>query len=107
MMRFAEQNAAGSSTVGTGARYGRGRSGSILRSVASAIGAKPYMIAVAPVTTSTSCFQLLNGPNATQPTTAPTRIDTTGTPFLFVVASAFGISGSSPRAYDRRAVVPT
>src|SRR5262245_32787204 len=106
MMRFAEQNAVGSSTSGIGIRYVRGRSRSSLWSAASDSGANAYMIAVAPVMTLTSALQLLNGPNARQPTTAPTRIDTTGTPFLLVLASALGISCSSPSAYDSRAVVP-
>src|SRR5713101_333743 len=65
------------------------------------------MIAVAPVTTLTSAFQLLNGPNASDPITEPTIMDTTGTPLRFVVASALGISRSSPRAEERRAVVAT
>ena len=65
------------------------------------------MIAVAAVTTSTSSFHDLNGPNATQPITAATRIPTIGTPWAFVFLSALGISRSSPSAYDRRAVVPT
>src|SRR5579862_4073398 len=106
MMKFAEQNDAGRSTDGIGTRYVRGRSGSRRCKVASASGANAYMIAVAPVTTCTRSLQLLYGPNARQPTTAATRIDTTGTPSLFVVASALGISRSSPSAYDRRALVP-
>ena len=65
------------------------------------------MIAVAAVTTSTSSFHDLNGPNATHPTTAAIRMPTTGTPAWFVFVSARGISRSSPSAYDRRAVVPT
>src|SRR5882724_6132470 len=65
------------------------------------------MIAVAPVITLTSALQLLNGPNATDPTTAATIMETTGTPLRFVVASAVGISRSSPRAYESRAVVVT
>src|SRR5438105_14812137 len=65
------------------------------------------MIAVAPVTTLTSAAQLLNGPNARHPMTDPKIMDTTGTPWRFVVASALGISRSSPRAYERRAVVAT
>src|SRR4029078_6305162 len=107
MIRFAEQNAAGSRISGAGMRYERGRAGSSLRSAASEIGAKPYMIAVAPVITPTSASQLLNGPNARHPTTAETRIEFIGTPFLLVLASALGISRSSPIAYDRRADVPT
>ena len=65
------------------------------------------MIAVAEVTTLTSAVQLLNGPNAMQPTTAATRIEMTGVPFALVFASALGISRSSPIAYDRRDAVPT
>src|SRR5262249_46666056 len=107
MMRFAEQNAAGSSTFGSGIRYDRSRFGSSLWSAASDSGANAYMIAVAPVITPTSALQLLNGPNARQPTTAETRIETSGTPFAFVFASAAGISRSSPSAYDSRADVPT
>src|SRR5437870_12923529 len=107
MIRFAEQNAAGSKIFGAGTRYARCLVGSSLCSDASEIGANPYMIAVDAVTTPTSSFQLLNGPNARQPMTAPNRIDTTGTPFLFVLDSVLGISRSLPSAYDRRAVVPT
>src|SRR5512144_2414511 len=107
MIRLAEQNAAGSKTPGNGTRYARGRAPSSLWSAASDSGANAYMMAVAPVTTPTSAFQLLNGPNARQPTTAATTIDITGTPLAFVFASALGISRSSPSAYDSRAEVPT
>src|SRR5205807_10511243 len=107
MIRLAEQKAAGTSSAGIGTRYERGRPPSTLWSAASDTGAKAYMIAVAPVTTLTSALQLLNGPNASDPMMAPTIMDTTGTPFLFVVANAAGISRSSPRAYERRAVVAT
>ena len=62
------------------------------------MGANAYMMAVAPVTTFTSSFQLLNGPNAAMPTTAATRIETHGTPRLSVLASALGISRSCPMA---------
>src|ERR1043165_6834042 len=65
------------------------------------------MIAVAEVTTLTSAFQLLNGPSAAQPTTKASRIETTGTPFLLVLASALGISRSAPSAYDSPAEGPT
>src|SRR5438309_10086980 len=107
MIRFAQQNAAGSTTRGMGVRYDRGRPPSTRCSAASDTGANAYMIAVAPVTTLTNALQLLNGPNASDPMTAATRMDTTGTPLLLVEASAVGISRSSPRAYDRRAVVAT
>src|ERR1700760_500578 len=107
MVRFAEQNAAGRTIFGIGTRYARGRSGSRRCSVASDTGAKAYMIAVVPVKTSTSWFQLLNGPNAMQPIADATRIDTTGTPLAFVFASTLGISRSWPSAYDSRADVPT
>ena len=56
------------------------------------------MIAVAPVTTPTSRFQLGNGPKQSTPTTAVTRIETTGTPRALVLARAPGSSDSSPRA---------
>src|SRR5216684_2738143 len=98
MIRLAEQKAARSESAGTGTREDRGRAPSTLWSDASDTGAKAYMIAVAPVTTLTSAFQLLNGPNASDPITEPTIMDTTGTPLRFVVASALGISRSSPRA---------
>src|ERR1700724_33277 len=98
MIRLAEQNARGSTSAGSGTRYDRGRSPSTLWSAASDTGAKAYMIAVAPVTTLTSALQVLNGPNASDPTIAATRMDTTGTPLRFVVANAAGISRSSPRA---------
>src|SRR2546426_1999130 len=107
MIRLAEQKAAGTSTAGMGTRYARGRPPSTLWSAASDTGAKAYMIAVAKVITLTSALQLLNGPKARHPTTAATRMDTTGTPFWLVVANAVGISPSSPSAYDRRAVVAT
>src|SRR5580765_16854 len=107
MIRLAEQNAIGRTSDGNGTRYERGRRASTLRSAARDTGANAYMIAVAPVTTLTSAFQLLNGPNASSPTTAATRIDTTGTPLAFVDASAVGISLSSPSAYDKRADVAT
>src|SRR2546429_9638871 len=107
MIRLAEQKAAGTSSAGIGTRYERGRPPSTLWSAASDTGAKAYMIAVAKVITLTSAAQLLNGPKARHPTTAATRMDTTGTPFRFVVASAVGISRSSPRAYERRDVVAT
>src|SRR5215813_13462305 len=98
MIKFAEQNAIGRTNEGSGTRYERGRRASTFLSAAREIGANAYMIAVAPVTTLTSAFQLLNGPNASSPTTAATRIETTGTPFLFVDSSALGISRSSPIA---------
>src|SRR3989440_12563292 len=98
MIRLAEQKAAGTSSAGIGTRYDRGRPASTLWSAASDTGAKAYMIAVAPVITLTSALQLLNGPNASEPTTAATMMDTTGTPLRFVVARAVGISRSSPRA---------
>src|SRR5438876_3651455 len=107
MIRLAEQNAAGSTNAGMGTRYARGRRLSTRCSAASDTGANAYMIAVAPVTTLTKAFQLLYGPKAINPTTAATRIDATGTPLLFVVASTVGISRSSPSAYERRADVPT
>src|SRR5512141_2576354 len=106
MMRFAAQNAAGRTTSGSGTRYVRWRPGSSRCNAASEIGANEYMIAVARVITPTRLFQLLNGPNAMQPTTDAVRIDTTGTPRALVFASAAGISRSSPRAYDRRALAP-
>src|ERR1700694_5018660 len=98
MIKLAEQKAAGSTSAGRGTRYDRGRSASTRWSAASDTGAKAYMIAVAPVTTLTSALQLLNGPNPSDPMTAATRMDTTGTPLLLVVASAVGISRSSPSA---------
>src|SRR5438477_11155682 len=107
MIRLAEQKAAGSTISGMGTRYERGRRPSIFWSAASDTGAKAYMIAVAPVTTLTKACQLLYGPKATNPMPAATRIDATGTPLLFVVASTLGISRSSPSAYERRADVPT
>src|ERR1051326_2419557 len=107
MIKLAEQNATGRTIDGSGTRYDRGRCPSTLRSAASDTGANAYMMAVAPVTTLTSAFQLLNGPNASMPTTAATRIETTGTPLLFVDDNALGISRTSPSAYDRRADVAT
>src|ERR1043166_1732719 len=107
MIRFAQQNAAGSSSRGNGTRYERGRPPSTRCSAARETGANEYMMAVAAVTTATSAFQLLNGPKASTPTTAATKIETTGPPSLFVLASAVGISRSSPSAYDRRADVAT
>src|SRR5438128_5528874 len=107
MIRLAEQKAAGTSTAGMGTRYARGRPPSTLWRAASDTGANAYMIAVAPVTTLTSAFQLLYGPNASNPMTAATRIDATGTPLLLVEASTLGISRSAPSAYERRADVPT
>src|SRR5215469_7204131 len=98
MIKLAEQNATGRTNDGSGTRYARGRFLSTFFSAARETGANAYMIAVAPVTTLTSAFQLLNGPNASSPTTAATRMETTGTPFLFVEASAVGISRSSPIA---------
>jgi hypothetical protein len=56
------------------------------------------MMAVAPVTTLTSALQVLNGPNASDPMSAATRMDTTGTPLSLVLARAVGISRSSPSA---------
>src|SRR5215471_5042190 len=107
MIKLAEQNAIGRTNQGSGTRYERARRPSTFCSAARETGANAYMIAVAPVTTLTRAFQLLNGPNASSPTTAATRIETTGTPFRFVDASALGISRSSPSAYDRRALVAT
>src|SRR5712671_6878241 len=107
VIRFAQQKAAGRSSAGVGIRYDRDRRLSTLCSAASDTGAKAYMIAVAPVTTFTRAFQLLKGPNARMPMTAANRIDATGTPSLFVVASTLGISRSSPSAYDSRADVAT
>ena len=64
------------------------------------------MMAVAAVTTLTSAFQLLNGPNAAEPTTAAVRMETTGTRSFRVVASAVGISGLFAERVGRsRAVV--
>src|SRR4051812_17816346 len=107
MIKFAEQNAAGSSSFGTGTRYERGRALSRRCSAASDTGANAYMIAVVSVTTSTRSFQLLNGPKAAQPTMAATMIENTGTPFGLVLARMLGISRSCPSAYDSRAEVPT
>src|SRR5260221_12391136 len=98
MIRLAEQNARGSTSAGIGPRYDRGRAPSTLWSAASDTGANAYMIAVAPVTTLTSALQLLYGPNPRHPIIDPKRMDTTGTPLPLVVASALGISRSSPRA---------
>src|SRR5258708_22051191 len=98
MIRLAEQKAAGRTSAGMGTRYERGRPPSTFWSAANDTGAKAYIMAVAAVTTLTSAFQLLNGPNAIVPITAATRMETTGTPLLFVEASALGISRSSPRA---------
>src|SRR3978361_505240 len=107
MIRLAEQNAAGRTSHGMGTWYDRDRAPSTRCSAASATGAKAYMIAVEPVATLTSALQLLNGPNSSHPTPATPTPHPTGTPLSLVVASAPGISGSSPSAYDRRAVVPT
>src|SRR5215471_17550356 len=107
MIKLAEQNAIGRTNQGSGTRYERARPASTLCNAAREMGANAYMMAVAAVTTLTSAFQLLNGPNASSPTTAATRIETTGTPFLLVEASALGISRSSPSAYDKRALVAT
>src|SRR5882757_9106739 len=98
MIRLAEQKAAGRTSAGVGTRYDRGRAPSTFCSAASDTGAKAYMIAVAPVTTLTSALQLLYGPKPRHPMIDPTRMDTTGTPLSLVVASALGISRSSPRA---------
>src|SRR5215475_16189211 len=107
MIRLAEQNAAGNRSRGTGTRYDLGRRPSTFCNAANDTGANAYIIAVAPVITPTSALQLLNGPRAKTPTTADRMIETTGTPLSLVVANAVGISRSSPRAYDRRAVVAT
>src|SRR5512133_1882879 len=98
MIRFAEQNAAGSRRPGRGTRYGRGRCPSTRRNAASETGANAYMIAVAAVTTLTSAAQLLYGPSARHPITDATTIENTGTPLRLVDASADGISRSSPSA---------
>src|SRR5580698_6586574 len=97
MIRLAEQKAAGSTSLGIGTRYDRRRPPSTLCSAASDSGANAYMMALAAVTTLTSAFQLLNGPNAAEPTTAAARMESTGTPFM-VGASAVGISRTSPIA---------
>src|SRR5256885_3127675 len=90
MIRFAQQNAAGSRIFGIGTGYERGRPPSTRCSAASESGANAYMIAVAAVGTATSAFQVLHGPNASMATTAATMIFTTGTPLVCVLALALG-----------------
>src|SRR5581483_2101086 len=98
MIRLAEQNAAGRTSLGIGTRYERGLSPSTLCSAASAIGAKAYIMAVAPVMTVTSALQLLKGPRAMDPIIDATRIEIQGTPRVLVLVRAAGISRSSPNA---------
>src|SRR2546421_6124588 len=88
MIRLAQQNAAGSRILGIGTRYERGRPASMRCSAASDTGAKAYMMAVAAVTTATSAFQLLKGPNARMPTTAATMIEGTADALLYLLPNA-------------------
>src|SRR6185437_524290 len=98
MIRFAEMNPTGFSTVGHGIRYGRGRSGSRLLSAARDTGANAYMMAVASVMMLTIEFQLGNGAKQISPMTNATRTDTHGMPRLLTLVSASGSTSSLPIA---------
>src|SRR5580658_6816070 len=63
-----------------GARYGRGRLGSLLRSETAATGAKLYMNDDAAVMAPTSPAQLPKGRNRMQPKTPPKMMLNHGTP---------------------------
>ena len=73
-----------------GARYGRGRSGSLLRSETAATGAKLYMNEEAAVMAPTSADQLPNGRNRMQPKTPPKMMVNHGTPRRSMVANTGG-----------------
>ena len=73
-----------------GARYGRRRSGSLLRSDTAATGAKLYMNEEAAVMAATSVAQLPNGRNRMQPKTPPKMMLNQGTPRRSMAANTGG-----------------
>src|SRR5260370_32992787 len=80
----------GAMTFSSGARYGRTRSGSLLRSDTAATGAKLYMNAEAAVMAETSDAQPPNGRDRKQPKSPPKRTENHGTPPRAVAAKTGG-----------------
>ena len=80
----------GAMTFSSGARYGRTRSGSLLRSDTAATGAKLYMNAEAAVMAETSDAQPPNGRNRKQPKTPPKTMENHGTPRRSMAAKTGG-----------------
>ena len=73
-----------------GARYGRTRSGSLLRSDTAATGAKLYMNEEAAVMAATSPAQPPNGRNRRQPKAPPKMMLNQGTPRRSMAANTGG-----------------
>src|SRR5260370_34302329 len=80
----------GAMTFSSGARYGRTRSGSLLRSDTAATGAKLYMNAEAAGMAETSDAQPPNGRNRKQPQTPPKTMEDHGTPHPTLAAKTGG-----------------
>src|ERR1700678_3166476 len=85
-----------------GARYGRTRSGSLLRSETAATGAKLYMNDDAAVMAPTSPAQLPKGRNRTQPKTPPKMMLNQGTPRRSMLAKTGGTKRVLASEYDSR-----
>src|SRR5881227_2716100 len=77
--RLATMNPNGANTPAAGTRYGRGASGSCLRSAPTASGAPPYISTLTETISSTSFCQLGNGRNKMTPTIADETTPTQGT----------------------------
>src|ERR1700683_1791 len=92
----------GAMTLRNGARYGRGRSGSLLRSETAATGAKLYMNDDAAVMAPTSPAQLPNGRNKMQPKTPPKMMLNQGTPRRSMEAKTGGTNRVLASEYDSR-----
>src|ERR1700678_3193068 len=85
-----------------GARYGRWRSGSLLRSETAATGAKLYMNDDAAVMAPTSPAQLPNGRNKMQPKTPPKMMENHGTPRRSMLENTGGRKRVLASEYDSR-----
>src|SRR5580698_1666339 len=94
----------GAITVSPGTRYGRTRSGSLLRSETAATGAKLYMNDEAAVMAPTSLAQLPNGRNRKQPKTPPKRMLNHGTLRRSMVWKTGGRNRTRASEYDSREV---
>src|SRR3954471_16028239 len=77
--RLATTNPSGARTAAIGARYGRGASGSRLRSAPTASGAPPYIRTLTDTMSSTSFVQLGNGRKRKTPTMNDEMTPTHGT----------------------------
>src|ERR1700733_11729803 len=85
-----------------GARYGRIRSGSLLRSDTAATGAKLYMNDDAAVIAPTRVDQLPNGKNRMQPKAPPKMMLNQGTPRRSMLEKTGGRKRVLASEYDSR-----